>query len=81
VPFDLAVEVYCPGNRRGKMDKKISEYLEVGALSVWVVYPSRRSVAIYRSDDEFLLVLGEDAVLENLPELTGFRCPVSDVFV
>jgi Uma2 family endonuclease len=81
VPPDLAVEVYSPGNRKGEMSKKTSEYLEVGTLLVWVVYPSRRSVAIYHSDDEFPLVLGEDAVLENLPELPGFRCPVSDFFV
>jgi len=81
VPPDLAVEVYSPGNRKGKMNKKISEYLEAGTLLVWVVNPSRRSVAIYRLDDEFPLVLGEDAVLENLPELPGFRCPLSDFFV
>ena len=26
-------------------------------------------------------VLEEDAVIENLPELPGFRCPVADFFV
>ncbi len=63
------------------MIKKVSEYQEVGSLLVWVVYPSCRSVVIYRSDDEPPLVLREDAVIENLPELPGFRCPVSDFFV
>jgi Uma2 family endonuclease len=73
VPPDLAVEVFSPGNRQGKMSKKISEYLEVGTLLVWVVYPARRSVMIYRSDDEIPLTLGEEAIIENLPELLGFR--------
>jgi Uma2 family endonuclease len=81
VPPTLAVEVFSPGNRQGKMSKKVSEYLEAGTLLVWVVYPSRRSVMIYRSDEELPLTLGEDAVIENLPELPGFRCPVSDFFV
>ena len=30
VPPDLAVEVYSPGNRRGEMNKKVTEYLGVG---------------------------------------------------
>jgi hypothetical protein len=38
-------------------------------------------VAIQRSDDRPPLLLGEDAVIDNLPELPGFRCSVSDFFV
>ncbi len=81
VPPDVAVEVYSQGNRRGKIQTKISEYLGAGALLVWVVYPESRSVVIYRSDDQPPLVLNEEAVVENLAELPGFRCPVSDFFV
>jgi Uma2 family endonuclease len=81
VPPDLAVEVFSVGNRQGEMIKRVSEYQETGTLLVWVVYSSCRSVVIYRSDDEPPLVLREDAVIENLPELPGFRCPVSDFFV
>jgi Uma2 family endonuclease len=81
VPPDVAVEVFSSGNRPGEMIKRVSEYQEIGTLMIWVVYPARRSVVIHRPDDEPPLVLGEDAVLENLPELPGFRCPVSDFFV
>jgi Uma2 family endonuclease len=81
VPPDLAVEVHSPSDRRGRMEKKVSEYLEIGTLLVWVVYPASRSVVIHRSDDQPPVVLGEGAVIENLPELPGFRCPVSDFFV
>ena len=40
-----------------------------------------RTVVIHRLDDEPPMVLRDDAVIENLPELPGFRCPVSDFFV
>jgi Uma2 family endonuclease len=81
VPPDLAVEVVSPGNRIANIMKKVSEYLEVGVSLVWVVYPKRRQLVIYRHNDEEPMTLGDDAVVENLPELPGFRCSVSDFFV
>jgi len=36
---------------------------------------------MYRSLDESPEVLKQDAVIENLPELPGFRCPVADFFL
>ena len=57
VPPDLAVEVVSPGNRAGEISTKIAEYLAVGTLLVWVVYPASRSVVIHRSDDEPPVVL------------------------
>src|SRR5262245_35542347 len=73
VPPDLAVEVISPSNRPGELLRKIGEYLEVGVLLVWVVYPSRRQVAIYRPDQEESTVLKEGEFLENFAELPGFR--------
>ena len=78
---DLVVEVYSPGNRRGKAMEKVIEYLDAGFPLVWVVYPKSRQVVIYRSADEPPDVLKQDAVIENLPELPGFRCPVADFFL
>ena len=80
VPPDLAVEVYSPGNRQWEVQAKVSEYLEIGVALIWVVYPRNRSVAIYRQADELPVVLKEDQVIDNLPELPGFRCPVADLF-
>jgi Uma2 family endonuclease len=81
VPPDLAVEVYSPSNRRGAMSQKVTEYLVAGTLMVWVIYPAKQSVAIYRSDDEPPLILREGDFIENLPELPGFRCAVAEFFV
>lgn len=81
VPPDLAVEVFSPGKRLGEILKKVSEYLEAGVPMVWVVHPKRRHVAVYRAGEELPLFLREGEMLEDLPELPGFRCPVSDLFV
>jgi Uma2 family endonuclease len=81
VPPDLAVEVVSPGNRVGMIMKKVVEYLEVGVSLVWVVYPKQQQVVIYRASEEAPLTLDGHAVIENLPELPGFRCSVSDFFV
>ncbi len=78
---DLVVEVYSPGNRTGKALEKVIEYLDAGFPLVWIVYPKSRQVVIYRSADEAPDVLRQDAVIENLPELPGFRCPVADFFL
>ena len=78
---DLVVEVYSPGNRSGKILEKVAEYLDAGIPLVWIVYPKSRKVMMYRSVDEPPDVLKQDAVIENLPELPGFRCPVADFFL
>jgi Uma2 family endonuclease len=78
---DLVVEVYSPGNRRGRALEKVIEYLDAGFPLVWVVYLKSRQVVIYRSADEAPYVLKQDAIIENLPELPGFRCPVADFFL
>jgi len=81
VPPDVAVEVVSPGNRPGEMLKKISEYLAVGVSLVWVIDPPRRRIALYRPGDSFPVFFNEGEILENLPELPGFRCPVADLLI
>ena len=77
---DLVVEVSSPGNRPGEMLEKVGEYLNAGALMVWVAYPKSRKIAVYRSSDVAPIVLQDDQTIEDLPELPGFQCLVSDVF-
>jgi Uma2 family endonuclease len=81
VPPDLVVEVMSRATRPGRLTKRISEYLEAGVPMVWVVDPKNRRVAVYRPDEELPLVLEHDQVLEDSPELPGFRCAVADFFV
>jgi Uma2 family endonuclease len=78
---DLVVEVYSPSNTAPKMREKLNEYLNAGVPLVWIVHPGRHTVAIYRPDEPFPTLLGAGDVIEDLPELPGFRCRVADFFV
>jgi Uma2 family endonuclease len=80
IPPDLVAEVVSPGDRRGEILTKVGEYLEVGVLVVWVVYPKAKKVLLYRGDEHDPLSFEESATVENLPELPGFRCAVADFF-
>jgi Uma2 family endonuclease len=80
VPPDPVVEVYSPSNRRSEILGKVHEYLNVGVQMVWVVHPERRTVTIYRPGDPTPVLLSDRDVLEGLPELPGFRCPVAELF-
>ena len=79
VPPDLVVEVRSPSDRRSEVLAKVAEYLGAGVAIVLVLQPKPRTVSVYR-DDADVDVLGESDVLENLPELPGFRCVVSEFF-
>jgi Uma2 family endonuclease len=81
VPPDLVVEVVSPSNRPGEMQRKVTEYLEAGVLLVLIVDPARRKAALYRLREVFPTILSESDVLENLPELPGFTCPLADFFI
>jgi Uma2 family endonuclease len=80
VPPDVAVEVYSPSNRPGEMQEKVGDYLRAGVLVVWVLHPKRRTLTIYRHDDPTPAVLTEEATVEGIPELPGFRCDVAEFF-
>jgi Uma2 family endonuclease len=76
---DLAVEVLSPGNTAAEMRGKMSEYFAAGCRVVWIVDPLRRSVTVYRSDGNPVLLTEDDTLTE--PELLpGFALAVRDVF-
>ena len=79
VPPDLVVEVLSPSDRKAKFLLKVSQYLDAGVGVVLALSPPRRTLTVYR-DDPDMVVLGESDVLENLPELPGFRCVVREFF-
>lgn len=61
--------------------KKVTEYFGACVSLVWVDFPRRRRVVIDRATEDEAISLCEDDVIENLPELPGFRCAVSDSIV
>ena len=61
------------------MQAKVEDWLEACVKLVWVVYPERRTVVVYRSLAD-VRVLREGDTLTGEPALPGFRCPVRELF-
>ena len=76
---ELAVEVVSPGNTKKELLKKLRLYLQHGSSAVWVVYPKKRTVIVWESEDtscEF-----REGELITLPDpLPKRRLAVSDIF-
>lgn len=76
---DLAVEVASPDDSRRQLTAKARGYLAAGARLVWVVWPKRQCVEVFRpgSPPQFLGVADS---LDGEQLLPGFRLPVAVIF-
>ena len=77
-PPDLAVEVLSPSDRKGKVEYKLSLWLELGTRSVWLVNPRRRTVEVCKATGERILFHETDELIDDT--VPGFRVKVSEVF-
>ena len=77
-PPDLAVEVISPGDRRGKIERKLGLWLEAGTRSVWHVNPRRRTVEVISSTVERRILHETDELVDDT--VPGFRVKVSEIF-
>jgi Uma2 family endonuclease len=77
-PPDLAVEVISPGDRRGRIERKLSLWLQSGARSVWHVNPERRTVEVISSTGERRILHETDDLVDDA--VPGFRVAVSEIF-
>ena len=76
---DLAVEVISFEERRSKIEKKVGQWLQLGARVVWIVNPQTTLVTVYRPDGS-VKVLSESDELTGDDVVPGFRISVSDIF-
>ena len=76
---DLAVEVLSPDDPQEDVRERVAEWLEAGALAVWVVDPRAHSVTVHESRAE-PLVLGEANTLRGGRVLPGFELGVAEIF-
>jgi Uma2 family endonuclease len=76
---DLVVEIVSPNDRGAEIAQKVAEWLTFGVETVWVVYPSERSVHVHTRSGESR-VLSDDAMLEGRGALAGFSVPVHALF-
>jgi Uma2 family endonuclease len=77
-PPDLAVEVLSPGDRRGKVEHKLSLWLQLGTRSVWLVNPRKRTVEVCRPNGERRVLHETDEIVDEV--VPGFRVQVSEIF-
>lgn len=81
IPFapDLAVEVASPDQPAEAMAAKARIYLDGGTRLVWVVWPGRQEVDVWRRDGSFTALTGADQ-LDGEDVVPGFSLLVNDVF-
>ncbi len=77
---DLVVEVASPHDSATYLQAKVTDWLEAGVRSVWVVYPDTRSVVVHQPSGH-ATTLREDDILDGGDVLPGFRCEVKEIFV
>jgi Uma2 family endonuclease len=77
-PPDLAVEVLSPGDRKGRIERKLVLWLEAGTRSVWHVDPQRRTVEVISSTGERRMLHETDELVDDT--VPGFRVKVSEIF-
>ena len=78
-PPDLAVEVYSPGYRPGKVSKRISRLFSFGTKQVWIVDLKHSTVKVYRSPLDVTTFSGSD-YLEAQDLFPGFRLSLDKIF-
>jgi Uma2 family endonuclease len=78
-PPTLAVEIVSPHDRATEIHDRVQDYLEAGTRLVWVLWPSKRSVSIYRPDAG-MHELRHNLQLDGGDVLPGFTVQVSDLF-
>lgn len=76
---DLIVEVTSPSDRVSQVEKKVMEWLEFGSGLVWVVSPKLRTVTVYRSLTD-IVVLTERDNLDGSDVIPGFQISIAKIF-
>ncbi len=61
-PPELIIEVVSPGDTAEELNAKAHEYLAGGVDLVWVVYPSTRTVMVFRADGTVSEFGAEDTI-------------------
>lgn len=76
---DLAIEISSPSDTRRKLTAKARSYLRAGGRMVWVVWPKRKCIEVFRRGSPPELLSLADT-LDGGELLPGFRLAVARVF-
>ncbi|AFY56950.1 hypothetical protein Riv7116_4529 [Rivularia sp. PCC 7116] len=78
IPPDLAIEIISPGQTFGQMALKAQDYLNAGALRVWVVDSKARSITVFYPDAAPRTYMGDEVITDSL--FAGLEFSVEAVF-
>lgn len=53
---DLAIDVVCPSNSTPSLLRRVSQFLEAGSHTVWLVYPGVREVHVFEASGALRVV-------------------------
>ncbi len=76
---DLAVEVASPSDSRCRMSEKARRWMDRGVLLVWVVWPRRREIDVWRPGQVTARTLTAADALDGGAIVPGFSIPVAQV--
>jgi Uma2 family endonuclease len=84
---DLVVEIASPAQQREELAERASRWLSAGVRLVWVIWPARRQVDVWRLKGDGAEVGTPTAtpysvhqMLQELAELPGYSYPVAHLF-
>jgi Uma2 family endonuclease len=76
---DLAVEVVSPRDTVSEVEEKVAEWLAGGTRMVWVVSLKLRTVTVYRSLTDIVMLTEKDK-LDGADVVPGFQMNVAEIF-
>lgn len=76
---DIAVEVLSEDNTIAEMDRKRRELFDAGTSIVWMVDPTARTVAVYRTVGD-IEVCDTDAIVDGGGILPDLKVSIADMF-
>jgi Uma2 family endonuclease len=75
---DLAIEIVSPNDRASEVEEKVQQWLDGGALAVWVIYPAGPLLRAHRPD-RTARTYGPDDEVDGGDVLPGFRMRLADL--
>ncbi len=79
IPPDLAFEVVSPNDFAEEINERVMELLGAGVRLMWVVYPSTRTIHVFRPNGGAAYLTANEQ-LGGEDVVPGFSCRVADVF-
>lgn len=76
---DLAIEIKSLNDTYAKMRATAAYYLSKGVRLVWLVYPKKRVIEVFRPGVDSEILTAED-ILDGGDVLSGFQVPVNQLF-